>query len=153
MSVKLLNILIPIDGSEFSMRAVDYGIALAKKEENVKLIALHVLFFREKSAISFMADLAGSQASFQIPEKINLEIQEWFRIIREKADQNQVQLRTDTLVSAKPVMRSMVDYADADHFDLIIVGTRGSSKVKRLLIGSVASVVVTNSHCPVMVIK
>jgi hypothetical protein len=64
MPVKLSNILIPIDDSEFSMRAVDYGIALAKKEENVKLVALHVLFFREKSAISFMADLAGSEEYF-----------------------------------------------------------------------------------------
>jgi len=36
---------------------------------------------------------------------------------------------------------------------LIIVGTRGSSKARRLLIGSVASEVVTHSHCPVMVIK
>jgi hypothetical protein len=77
------------------MRAVDYGIALAKKEENVKLVALHVLFFREKSAISFMADLAGTQATFQIPQKLNLEIQEWFGIARKKADQSQVQLRTD----------------------------------------------------------
>jgi len=135
------------------MRAVDYGIALAKKEENVELVALHVLFFRQKSAISFMADLAGSQATFQIPEKLNLEIQEWFGKAKEKADQNQVQLRTDTLVSAKPVMRAIVDYADSNHFDLIIVGTRGSSKARRLLIGSVASEVVTHSHCPVMVIK
>ena len=73
------------------MRAVDYGIVLAKKEENVKLVVLHVLFFREKSAISFMADLAGSQATFQIPEKLNLEIQQWFVKVREKAEQSQVQ--------------------------------------------------------------
>jgi nucleotide-binding universal stress UspA family protein len=151
--IKLSNILIPIDGSEFSMRAVDYGIVIAKKEENVQIVALHVLYFREKSAISFMADLAGSQARFQIPEKINLEIQQWFDKIKEKADQHRVSLRTDTVVSAKSVMRVIVDYADAGRFDLIIVGTRGSSKIKRLLIGSVASGVVTNAHCAVMVIK
>ena len=108
MSVKLSNILIPIDGSEFSMRAVDYGIVLAKKEENVKLVVLHVLFFREKSAISFMANLAGSQATFQIPEKLNLEIQQWFVKVREKAEQSQVQLRTDIVVSSKPVTRAIV---------------------------------------------
>jgi nucleotide-binding universal stress UspA family protein len=135
------------------MRAVDYGIVMAKKEEHVQLVALHVLFFREKSAISFMADLAGSKASFQIPEKLNLEIQRWFDKIKEKADQNQVQIRTDMVVSAKSVMKEIVAYADADRSDLIIIGTRGSSKIKRLLIGSVASGVVTNAHCPVMVIK
>lgn len=67
-----------------------------------------MLFFREKSAISFMADLAGSQATFQIPEKINLEIQQWFGKVREKADQSQVQLRTDIVVSSKPVTRAIV---------------------------------------------
>jgi nucleotide-binding universal stress UspA family protein len=59
----------------------------------------------------------------------------------------------DLVVSAKQVMRAIVDYAQTNHFDLIIVGTRGSHKIRRLLIGSVASGVVTNSHCPVMVIK
>jgi nucleotide-binding universal stress UspA family protein len=37
--------------------------------------------------------------------------------------------------------------------DLIVVGTRGKSGFKKLLLGSVASGVVTYAHCPVMVVK
>jgi nucleotide-binding universal stress UspA family protein len=37
--------------------------------------------------------------------------------------------------------------------DLIILGTRGQSGFKKLLLGSVASGVVKYAHCPVMVVK
>ncbi|MFZ0512317.1 MAG: universal stress protein [Candidatus Nitrosopolaris sp.] len=151
--IKFSKILIPIDGSEFSIRAVDYGIAMAKKEENVQLVALHVLFFREESSISFMASLSGAHASFEIPEKINQEIERWFDKIKEKTNQNEVQLKTDVVISAKPIIKIIVDYAEAGGFDLIVVGTRGSSHFKKLLLGGVASGVVTYAHCPVMVIK
>jgi nucleotide-binding universal stress UspA family protein len=36
---------------------------------------------------------------------------------------------------------------------LIAIGTRGRSGFKKLLLGSVASGVVTYAHCPVMVVK
>jgi len=38
-------------------------------------------------------------------------------------------------------------------FHLIIVGTRGRSGFKRLLLGSTASGIVTHAHCPVMVVR
>ena len=37
--------------------------------------------------------------------------------------------------------------------DLIVLGTRGRSGFKRILLGSVASGVITYAHCPVMVVK
>ena len=41
----------------------------------------------------------------------------------------------------------------AEKVDLIIVGSNGKTGIKKLLLGSVASAVVTHSHCPVLVIK
>lgn len=35
--------------------------------------------------------------------------------------ENQVQIKTDTVVSTKVVMRAIIDYADADRFDLSLV--------------------------------
>lgn len=92
--IKISKILIPIDGSEFSTRAVDYAIAIAKGKENIQLVALHVLFFREETSISFMAGLSGSHATYQVPEKIRLEIQGWFDEIKEKVGQSNVQIHT-----------------------------------------------------------
>jgi nucleotide-binding universal stress UspA family protein len=46
-----------------------------------------------------------------------------------------------------------VDYAEKNKVDLIVVGTRGRSGFTKLLLGSVASGVVTYASCPVMVVK
>ena len=47
----------------------------------------------------------------------------------------------------------ILDYAEENNFDLIVIGTRGRSGFKRLLLGSVASHVITYAHCPVLVVK
>ena len=48
---------------------------------------------------------------------------------------------------------TIVDYAERENIDLIVIGTRGRTGIKQLLLGSVASDVVTYAHCPVMVVK
>jgi nucleotide-binding universal stress UspA family protein len=51
------------------------------------------------------------------------------------------------------VSGAIVNYAEDTDTDLIVVGTRGRSGFKRLLLGSVASDVVTYAHCPILVVK
>ena len=48
---------------------------------------------------------------------------------------------------------SILDYAEDIDVDLIVIGTRGRSRIKKLLLGSTASGVVTYSSCPVIVVK
>ena len=50
-------------------------------------------------------------------------------------------------------MKSIVEYADRHKTDLIVIGTKGLSGIKKMLLGSTASGVVTYAHCPVMVVK
>jgi nucleotide-binding universal stress UspA family protein len=47
----------------------------------------------------------------------------------------------------------IVDYAEQENIDLIVAGTKGRSGFTKLLLGSVASKVVTYAHCPVLVVK
>jgi nucleotide-binding universal stress UspA family protein len=108
---KISKILLPIDGSEYSMRAVDYAIVEAKKEEDVELFAIHVVFIRQDYSLNFLAELGGGHVHTRIPEKIEKEIQGWFDIIKEKTDQNKLELRTDIVVGSKPVAWVVVDYA------------------------------------------
>ncbi|MGH9973311.1 MAG: universal stress protein, partial [Nitrososphaeraceae archaeon] len=49
----------------------------------------------------------------------------------------------------KPILK----YAEDEEIDLIVVGTRGRTGITRVLLGSVASGVVTYAHCPVIVVK
>jgi nucleotide-binding universal stress UspA family protein len=48
---------------------------------------------------------------------------------------------------------AIVDYAERENVDLIVIGSRGRRGFKKMLLGSVASYVVTYAYCPVMVVK
>jgi nucleotide-binding universal stress UspA family protein len=48
---------------------------------------------------------------------------------------------------------AIVEYAESQGIDLIVIGTRGSSGLKKMLLGSEASGIVTYATCSVMVVK
>jgi len=50
-------------------------------------------------------------------------------------------------------VQGIVEFASNEKVDLIVIGTRGLSGFKRLLIGSVSSGVVAHAHCPVLVVR
>ena len=57
------------------------------------------------------------------------------------------------IISSKDIAGGILGFAEENNIDLIVIGTRGRSGFKRLLLGSVASHVVTYAHCPVLVVK
>jgi nucleotide-binding universal stress UspA family protein len=61
-------------------------------------------------------------------------------------------LKTE-IISSVNAVGGIIDYAEAQNVDLIVVGTRGKSGFRKLLLGSVASNVATYAHCPVLVPK
>jgi nucleotide-binding universal stress UspA family protein len=74
--------------------------------------------------------------------------------IKEKAEKN-IQSKTEVLMSPQTTKTAsaIVNYAEKEKVDLITIGTRGRTGITRMLLGSVASAVVTYAHCPVMVVK
>jgi nucleotide-binding universal stress UspA family protein len=61
-------------------------------------------------------------------------------------------IRSELIGSASAV-GGIVGFAEKENVDLIVVGTRGRSGFKKLLLGSVASGVVSYAHCPVLIVK
>jgi nucleotide-binding universal stress UspA family protein len=153
---KFSKILITVDGSEQSMDAADYAIVMAKKEDNnAQLIALHVLFSQTGYAYSTnMFGLVTPSSINELLEDAKYEAQQWFDKIKEKLYENgDIQLKTEVVVSPTSVVGAIVDYAEHENVDLIVIGSRGRSGFKKLLLGSTASGVVTYATCPVLVVK
>jgi nucleotide-binding universal stress UspA family protein len=67
-------------------------------------------------------------------------------------DNNNIQFKSQ-IEKSMSVEGTIVDYAEQENIDLIVVGTKGRSGFTKLLLGSVASKVVTYAHCPVLVVK
>ena len=153
---KFSKVLLTVDGSEQSMNAADYALAMAKKQDNnAQLIALHVLFSQTGYAYSTnMFGLVTPSSINELLEDAKHEAQQWFVKIKEKMNENgDIQLKTEVVVSSTSVVAAIVDYAEHENVDLIVIGSRGRSGFKKLLLGSTASGVVTYATCPVLVVK
>ncbi len=86
-------------------------------------------------------------------EEARAEAQKWFTEITKNAGQRKVRVKTDVIDSPMSVVATIVNYADREKADLIVIGTRGRSGISKMLLGSVASGVVTYAPCPVVVAK
>lgn len=147
------KILVGIDGSESSMKAADFAVELAGKQGG-QVIALNVVVSQLGYAYSSGAfGLVTPSAINDLLEKSKQEAQVWFDNIGRKASASGVRLKTEIVASPTSAGPAMVDYADKNGIDLIVVGTRGRSGFSKLLLGSVASSVVTYASCPVTVVK
>ncbi len=146
---KFSKILVAIDGSQSSMEAAEYAIEMAKKD-GAKIIALTV----NRIALSSYG-LATPEGEIKSPKEKEIILESKMRldILGQNATQNNVELKTELINSQMSIDGAIVEYAESEDVDLIIMGTRGRSGFKKLLLGSVASAVVTYSPCPVMIVK
>ena len=60
---------------------------------------------------------------------------------------------THLLIRGMSPGEDLVNYAEEQGVDLIVVGIRRRSKVGKLLMGSTAQFVILNAHCPVLTVK
>jgi nucleotide-binding universal stress UspA family protein len=165
---KFSKILVAIDGSQPSMDAAYYAVAIAKKEDTSELIALHVVFsqigYAYSSSGAFGNHLVTPGSIKKILESSKNEAKQWFDKIKEKMNDNnnnnenskndnKIWLKTEVVVSATSIVDAIIEYAEQQKVDLIVIGTRRRSNFTKLLLGSVASGVITCASCPVMVVK
>lgn len=152
MTTGISKIMVGIDGSKESVNAADYAIAIAKRY-NAELIAVNVL----TSDIGYAYSSPGVESPpLTIREVILLaedEVKKWFDDIKKNADENGIQFRSEIIMAKRSAVSTMLDYAEEQNINLIVVGTRGRSGIKKMLLGSVASGLVTYAACPVLFAK
>lgn len=153
---KAINkILVAVDGSDKSLEAADYALSIASMER-VELIILNVLdtqpWYYGESAYGW----ATEDKLRKVYADERQERQKILDKIKEKAEKtDNIQLKTEILMSPHTTntAAAIVNYAEKENIDLIVIGTRGKTGITRMLLGSAASGVVTYAHCPVLVVK
>jgi nucleotide-binding universal stress UspA family protein len=73
--------------------------------------------------------------------------------VKQKASEKNVKVKTDVVIGISSVVKEIIEYAEKNRIDMIVIGSRGLSGIKKMLLGSVASGVLIYSHCPVLVTK
>ena len=160
------KILVAIDGSEISIKAAVYAIDIANRKGNeagsIQLIGLTVIDLTKLSH-SFFATASGYYGAKEFEER-RKEAQQWLDKVEKLAVEesnnnnnnniNNIQFKSEIIEDpTSKVGSAIVDYAERENVDLIVIGTRGRTGFKKMLLGSVASDVVTYAHCPVLVVK
>jgi len=147
------KILIPIDGSEYSLRAVKFAAEFTAFNPEVKV----VIFTVDRLPQQFMVrDLYW--VSSDIGESVR-HIQEVFAEVREtnfkKAATyfNEKGLNVQCDYTFGNPAEEITHYAGKNGVDMIIMGTRGMSSLKEVFLGSVSHKVLQLSTCPVLLVK
>jgi nucleotide-binding universal stress UspA family protein len=150
---KFSKILVAIDGSNQSMKAAEYAIDIAR-DNKAQLIALTVLDI-SKVGYAASAFIASPIYGLEKLERRRKEAHEWLDNVGKLASQKanyDIQFKPQ-IEESMSVAGTIVDFAENHNIDLIVLGSRGQSSFTKLLLGSVASTVVTHAICPVLVIK
>ena len=145
---KFSKIMVAIDGSEHSLKAAQYALDIAKSF-SAPLYAVTVTYVSESYHLKQEDVLNQSREMRDSME----DAKTWLEKFNQESKEDNVQLKTELINSHRPVDYIILEYAEENNIDLIVIGTRGRSGFKKLLLGSIASSVVTYAHCPVMVVK
>jgi nucleotide-binding universal stress UspA family protein len=148
------KILVPVDGSINSMKAIDYAVDMAEKYKS-EILALHVLY--SQSGFAFHKETVAGAITSSSLNDLNLEAkkeaEEWFEEINKRAEKKNVQIRTEVVLTVISIVEGILTYAEKENINLIIIGSKGKSGWKKLIVGSVASGISTYAHCPILIVK
>jgi nucleotide-binding universal stress UspA family protein len=134
------HILVAVDGSPQSSKTVPFGVDLAQKYGSTVTV-VHV---REH------ARYEGSDVDFGPPITAEDLVETVVATFREAGVEAKGEIRR---VSPGNTPEQIIEVANASHADLIVMGTRGMTEWKSLLLGGVANKVLHHATCPVLLVR
>jgi len=138
------NILVPVDGSDNSYRALDAALLLSEKLGS-NITVIHVM---EEIPITHIGSEKLLNEFLQAYKKENQEI---LSKCSEIATQKGLTINT-FLLEGNPAS-AILDFSKKEKFDLLIVGRRGLGKFKEFILGSISSKIVHHSPSAVLLIR
>ena len=145
--VSLSKILIPVDGSPASLRAVDFAIEMVAQDPSTSLVLLHVQNTRAM-------ELAGASEAMDT---------EWLREAGSRASAKALKdaigkcehagVASEVLVRTGQIAEAVGQVAREENVKHIVMGTRGLGGIQGLLLGSVAMQVIHLAEVPITLIK
>ena len=135
------RILLPTDGSDAGNRAVDQAVGLAAETG----AALHLLFVVED--IPYAPEMVDDTVEAQIREVGEATLAD----IQERAGAAGVEV-TEAIRDGAP-HEAILEYADEENVDAVVMATHGRSGLDRYLLGSVTERVVRTADVPVLTVR
>ena len=145
MTIEIRTILVPIDFSSHAGAVLEWAAHLAE-EHGSKLVLLH--------AYHLPVDFQQLEGAYLPPDFwTQVKADSSANLERSAATLRERGLTVETVVREGYPATAIEEEARARHADLVVIGTRGHSGLKHLLLGSIAERVVQKAPCPVLAVK
>jgi nucleotide-binding universal stress UspA family protein len=139
--MEIKNILVPVDGSEGSDRAVTHAISMAEAV-GAKLNFLYVANINQLAINACLSDAILDA----VTKAGNVILDRAMEMVPSGIEKEAF---SETGSPAVVIL----DFASSNETDLIVMGSRGLGVVKGVLLGSVSQYIVEQAKCPVLVVK
>lgn len=144
------NLLVPVDGSEQSLRAVDAAVELAKRFDGT----INVLcVYRHHSPLEASLSMVRTNVTLATPDEAMKEFaKEIAKSARNRAREAGVKSVEAYARRGQPA-RTIVGFVEEHHIDAIVMGTRGLGDFGGLLLGSVSHKVTSMANVTCVLVK
>lgn len=160
--VDLLNkpqtpiVMVPVDFSDYSIRACDFGFRMAKLM-NAKVVILHAyyspVFSIAQLTETLSYDMYENEAVKQIIKKAEGDLENLANLLKRKMQKNELPSVPFTCELKEGVPEdAILAYAKEREPALLVMGTRGKNQKEADLIGSVTAEIIDRSRVPVLAV-
>jgi len=152
------KIIVPIDGSKHSDKALSYALDLAERySAEIKLLSVAQPVVAMGPAYSIQPMMIPSSTTLTSTALYVKEIEAAHKNILEealkKAKETKPKIKiSKQLANGRPAEK-IVEIANKEKFDLIVMGSRGTGGIKEFFLGSVSDRVADDASCPVLLVK
>jgi nucleotide-binding universal stress UspA family protein len=150
------KILVAVDGSEHSKKALTYAIELTKKfDGKITVINVYSTVVPQTQPIDGLSTPAMSGTSAALAAKIaeDAKLRGEQILVEAERSAKELGVQVEKVLREGDAVNEIVAAAKAGNFNLIVVGHRGMSKLREFLLGGVSEGVGHKAPCPVLIVK
>lgn len=140
------KILLPTDGSKYSENAEKHALFLAEKS-GAEIISLSVI------ENGFSVGLPSDDTIYEVNQMLKKESKTNLNKVEEIKEEYDSNIKITPLIKEGSPAPVILDVAEEEDVDLIVIGSSGKSSFDRFLMGSVAAKVVKSAKCSVLVVN
>lgn len=134
------KILIPVDFSSNSLRAMEYGLKLAEEFDSSATLLYSYDGYQPGNVMMSVRKMLEEEAQIEMSNVLS------------NAQEIAPTVTLQTLIVRGLAANEIVQTAKSDNYDLIVMGTNGASGLTEIFIGSVANEVITETEVPAIVV-
>ncbi|MCF6138638.1 universal stress protein [Pseudalkalibacillus berkeleyi] len=136
------QILLASDGSDHAIRAAEKVSMIVNGNESAKVTVLYVI-----DGATSKSDVLSQGSKEGIEEKRKQRLHHTEAILQEQG------ITYDIKVLRGEPGPTIVQYANENPYDLVVIGSRGLNTFQEMVLGSVSHKVAKRVQCPVMIVK